>query len=222
MYLQSDTISLSTSSLDYPYIWILIQVKKRFKNHVNENLWNRYFRFSGWTHQLWKWYWKWNFSYQVEVSAELVHKLEETKNKQRSRTFRFCRWPYFSPIFLIGKKNHPLNIWVFLMFTCQFKMSESECLENSEIQNFSSSNCRKFAVEWDWNSKISQIRIKIRGFWKKEGVFFQKTLNVSSKLVKVANLLQNANQIILFLFHRSCNFFPKKSGSFRIKKHYKI
>ena len=67
----------------------------------------------------------------------------------------------------------------------------------SERQLFSP-NCSKFAVECDWNSKISQNEKKIVFFEKIDGFLRKKTLNFSKSL-NVATFLLNAYQMAFFL-----------------------
>ena len=54
---------------------------------------------------------------------------------------------YFPPIFIIWKENHLLNAKVFLNVYLPIEMSE--CMEDSEIENFLSPSYSKFAIECD-------------------------------------------------------------------------
>ena len=67
---------------------------------------------------------------------------------------------YPSPIFIIRKENHLLNVWVDLPIE-NFR-------NDSEFEIFLSEIYNKFAVECDWNYEFSRIRSKF-GFWKKSG-----------------------------------------------------
>ena len=92
---------------------------------------------------------------------------------------------YFPPLFKYGRKIIHSTQWFFLRLLANYPRSKSR---GFWIWKFFSPIYSKFAVECDWNSKISQIRTKYGFFWIKVG-FFAENLIFFSKLVEVANLL---------------------------------
>ena len=78
-------------------------------------------------------------------------------------------------------------------------------LDGSDREKFLSPTYSKFVPECDWNSKISQNVRNLGCFSKKNDGFFQK-LELFSKSVKVANLLQIAYQVILLYENIVCTW----------------
>ena len=85
---------------------------------------------------------------------------------------------YFAPYYLYyGKQNLPLK-WNVSFYRClpiAFTPT-SAIVHVYECESCSLSNCSKFAVECDWNSKISRNVQKIWVFSKKVDEFFEKIL----------------------------------------------
>ena len=108
----------------------------------------------------------------------------------------------FPSIVIIWKENQPLKVlklYVFLTPTCQLIMSDMKkfpIFDGSDHENFSSLNYSKFALECDWKSKIFQNVRNV--YFLYEIDFFPRKTRFFSRSVMIANLLQNAYQIILF------------------------
>ena len=68
------------------------------------------------------------------------------------------------------------NRCIFLPDVCQLSSRNWTNIGCSRVCQFFSSNCSKFVVERDWNSKISQ-NVQNLGFFKKMDGFFEKILN---------------------------------------------
>ena len=102
----------------------------------------------------------------------------------------------WSKIFL---SNGPFLTFFFQPDVCQLRSRQHRQYVHVTEHEFFSPNCSKFAVECDWNSMISQNVQNLGFFWKKNRWVFRKKLWIFfSKLIKVANLLQNAYQMVLF------------------------
>ena len=112
---------------------------------------------------------------------------------------------YFPLILSMWKENHPLNAVRFFYVYLPLVRVESSP-RDSEFETFSSPNCSKFAVESDWNSKISERGMKF--FLKK--MFLFKIGKGHKFAVECLS-----NDIISWkwcLFHLNCEvFFVKKN-----------
>ena len=80
----------------------------------------------------------------------------------------------FRHIYIMGRKSCTELERFFLTFSPIEKIQMSESPNESfDFENVSSSTFRKFAIECNWNSKISQECLKVLFIWKKTWFFFK-------------------------------------------------
>ena len=100
-----------------------------------------------------------------------------TYSFKSSITHRF--FLLFFPLYCIWEENQPLK-WVRFINRSVPIASTLNDVRSSFWTWFPSPNSSKYAVECDWNSKISQNNQSL-GFWKNRCFFFEKNLEIIQK-----------------------------------------
>ena len=78
---------------------------------------------------------------------------------------------------MLWDEKHPLTADVFLPDVCQLRMTDVRLNRTFSEREFFSLNCRKSAVEYNRNGKVSQNVQNFKSFLKNWLNFFEKNLN---------------------------------------------